>query len=112
MFFFHKNHFKEGKNQVHFLMFSMAMAQEDNASLFAFKEGDYQVPSCLLQSDAKILKIFSKNFFGTGTNVVIRICKVSSLSLNMILIFNFTTFPCYFDMRAYNDRISSSTYSK
>ena len=52
MFFFHKNHFKEGKNQVHFLMFSMAMAQEDNASLFAFKEGDYQVPSCLLQSDA------------------------------------------------------------
>ena len=56
--FFHKNHFKEGKNQVHLLMFSMAMAQEDNASLFAFKEGDYQVPSCLIQCVTKRVHSF------------------------------------------------------
>ena len=41
------------------------MAQEDNASLFAFKEGDYQVPSCLLQVVAKDeLQDFMANLHG------------------------------------------------
>ena len=53
MFFSSQKPFQGRKKSSSFLMFSMAMAQEDDASLFAFKEGDYQVPSCLIQSDAR-----------------------------------------------------------